>query len=62
MQWDESGKNGSIALTGYDEGLSTEAPIENGRKYNPDVINFFTYCCLLYMCLWATPFKWNMFT
>jgi hypothetical protein len=33
---------GSIALIGYDEGLSTEAPIENGRKYNPDVINFFT--------------------
>jgi hypothetical protein len=31
MQWDESGKNGSIALTGYDEGLSTEAPIENGK-------------------------------
>jgi hypothetical protein len=33
---------GSIALIGYDEGLSTEAPIENGRKYNPDVIKFFT--------------------
>jgi hypothetical protein len=32
----------NLSLIGYDEGLSIEAPIEKGRKYNPDVIVPFT--------------------